>query len=80
MSQAACHKSQDKKTCDLRHVTFDLGPVKFVEAEPRVGRVHLQVEGCGLDHFLLIAHQACQIGGEGVGDVVSISNATAKVC
>jgi hypothetical protein len=60
-------------------VTFDLGPVQFVEAEPRAGRVHLQVEGGGFNRFLLPAHQSCQAGGEGVGNVVSISNALAKV-
>ena len=42
--------------------------VELVELHARVGRVHLQVEGRGLDGLLLVAGQPGEAVGEGVGD------------
>ena len=39
-----------------------------VQAHAGVRRVHLQIKRSGLDRLLLLASQACQAIGEGVGD------------
>jgi hypothetical protein len=39
-----------------------------VDLQARLGRVHLEIEGGGLDGFLLVAGKARQAVGEGVGD------------
>jgi len=42
--------------------------VELVKAHARAGRVHLQVERRRLGGLLLVAGQAREAGGEGVGD------------
>ena len=42
--------------------------VELVQFHARLRRVELQVEGGGLDGLLLVAGQAGEAGGEGVGD------------
>ena len=42
--------------------------VELVELHARVGRVHLQVKGRGLDGLLLLAGQSGEAVGKGVGD------------
>ena len=44
------------------------GAVEFVELEAGLGGVDLEVESCGLGGFLLVAGEAGERGGEGVGD------------
>ncbi|KFB73003.1 MAG: hypothetical protein AW09_001778 [Candidatus Accumulibacter phosphatis] len=55
-------------------------PVQPVQAHAGVGRVELQVEGRGLDRSLLVAAQARQAIGEGVGNAEfhRLSRATAR--
>jgi len=45
-----------------------LGPVQLMEACASGGRVDLQVEGAGLDRFLLVTGQPSEAVGEGVRD------------
>ena len=45
-----------------------LRPIEFVEVHSRVCRVQLQIKGCGLHRFLLVAGEAAEAVGEGVGD------------
>ena len=45
-----------------------LRPVDLVQLQPRMRRVHLQVERRGLDRLLLVAGQLREAVGEGVGD------------
>ena len=67
LCEAAFDQPQVKADTDGPEVRILRG-VDPVESEPRVGRVHLQVEGLGLDDFLLFAFQPVEAGGEGVGD------------
>src|SRR5437016_7556084 len=51
-----------------RPEAFVLRLVEAMEVEARARRVHLQIERGGLDRLLLVAGQARQAVGEGVGD------------
>lgn len=42
--------------------------VEAVEAHARIRRIHLEVEGRCLDRLLLVAVQAGEAVGEGIGD------------
>ena len=42
--------------------------VEAVETHARIRRVHLEVEGRGLNRLLLVAVQAGEAVGEGIGD------------
>src|SRR6267143_1607020 len=47
-------------------LVFRLG--ELVKAHARVGRIYLEVEGRGLDAFLLFARQASEAVSKGIGD------------
>ena len=42
--------------------------VELVETHARIGRIELQVEGCGFDGFLFLFRQTGKTVGESVGD------------
>jgi hypothetical protein len=42
--------------------------VQLVELHARTGRIHLQIEGRGLDELMLFACKSGEAVGEGVGD------------
>jgi hypothetical protein len=44
------------------------GPVEFVQLHSGVDRIHLQIEGGGLDGFLFFASQSGEAIGKGIGN------------
>ena len=62
------HDQPDVATDPNRPEVLVLRPIDLMQLQPRMRRVHLQVERRGLDCLLLVAGQPGEAVGEGIGD------------
>lgn len=66
---AACTAESARSICSYGPEVLILRPVDLVQFQPRMCRVHLQVDRCGLDRLLLVGQLR-----EAVGESVAMRN------